>query len=430
MLDAVPSVFPRKNTPLVIPTVLPTSPKLTNPKPVAVADNNVPGPSFTSKGNHKTVVISGTVATSNSTTTSPKLNDSTSMQPTEIDSKELDDAMGRRELVIESAAIQDDHLVLTVMDSVAQHQKIDIECVSLANSDDQSQDPAAINMDESCGGTKRRKRRKWNRTAFARPAKGKRKSLSVKPEHSSDQEPESLSDVGGEHDGQTYIEVKHEVGELQGTTSDSDSLSQVTLLLSELPDQPYQVASVEQELLQSIQAVSLRCVGDHEDVRDASDLHDASPDEEFQYNNLIPAFLHHHSSEESLFSNESHNLGGGLGDSQLSAVSQSDGVTEDDSLRFELVDLRIDPDMPSSHAPSYLDIDELAHQLNSSLFTDGKIPLFSVDNLSLNEETPSDLRLSDSLLITPERNSKEETAKLSVNEKSPKQSAEILQYNS
>lgn len=370
---------------------------------------------FNCKNNQKTAsssVPSANVSTSNESCSS--------VQPTSISGNQLDDLLARRELVIESATIQDDHLILTVADPASQ---TDLESVSI--SDDQYQDQSiSIKSDEASGGTKRRKRRKWNRTAFARPAKGKRKLLSVRSEPSLDEDAsDNLSDMaslGNANHGDS-VDSKQEarttsVDESYSSATDNDSMPNVTLLLSDLPNQPYQLASVEQELLQSIQAVSLRCVGDPEDV-DTNELHDTSPDEGYTYNNMVPAFLHHHSSEESLFSNESQNVSGGLGDSQLQAVSQSDLVTEDDSLRFELVDLRIDPDMPSAHPPSYLDIDELAHQLNSSLFTDGKISLFTMDNLNLNSDSTSDLNLNDPLLMTSEKSSKEETVKPGPSEK-------------
>lgn len=384
-----------------------------NAKSQASTDT-VPGTSlFNCKNNQKT----GSSSVPSATVSIP--NESTSIQQTSISGNQLDDLLARRELVIESATIQDDHLILTVTDP----SQPDLESVSI--SDDQYQDQSAsIKSDESPGGTKRRKRRKWNRTAFARPAKGKRKLLSVRSEPSLDEDAsDNFSDLAslGNATNRDSVDTKQEtlttsLDESYSSATDNDSMPNVTLLLSDLPNQPYHLAQVEQELLQSIQAVSLRCVGDPEDV-DTNELHDTSPDEAYSYNNLIPAFLHHHSSEESLFSNESQNVSGGLGESQLQTVSQSDLVTEDDSLRFELVDLRIDPDMPSAQPPSYLDIDELAHQLNSSLFTDGKISLFTMDSLNLNSDNTSDLNLNDPLLMTPEKSSKEEAVKPGPSEK-------------
>ncbi|CAL8115524.1 unnamed protein product [Orchesella dallaii] len=395
--NAVPSVFPRKNTPLVIPSILPVSPKVSTPKAHSLPDLE-PMNTIASSSSTSTAITSST-STVTSSSNSVAFTPAEVKKSNELVTKPFEEILSRKELVIESATIQDDHLVLTVMDPASNG---DPESVSISNSDDQSQASTNNKVDEQIGTGKRRKRRKWNRTAFARPAKGKRKSLPTKPESSLESVGDSLSDISLSKSVATGSQAEPPATtdgikvqpapsvEQHPEQHDNASLNNVTLMLSELANSSYRVASAEQELLQSIQTFSLACGADLEDV-EQSDL---------QTNTLVPAFLHHHSSEESLFSNEeSQNVRNLL----EGAVPQQQTLanTEDDSLRFELVDLRIDPDMPPVPPPTYLDIEELAHQLNSSLFTDGKIPLFNIENLNLSTDSSSELPLTDSDRMFP-----------------------------
>ncbi|ODM95444.1 THAP domain-containing protein 1 [Orchesella cincta] len=412
--NAVPSVFPRKNTPLVIPTILPVSPKVTTPKAHSLPDL---GPLNTTASTSATSTSNVETTTSSSATFTPVEVNSSSEATTK--SLPLEEILNRRELVIESATIQDDHLVLTVMDPASQG---DLESVSISNSDDQSQASTSNKVDEQFGNIKRRKRRKWNRTAFARPAKGKRKSLPSKAESSLESVGDSLSDISLSKSTTATPQVEpaeateivnhqqqQSSSEQHSDHQDNASLNNVTLLLSELSNQSYQVASVEQELLQSIQTFSLACGGDPEDV-EQNELQPNPESVSYSLNSLVPAFLHHHSSEESLFSNEESQSVRNLLEGSLPNEPQQQTLanTEDESLRFELVDLRIDPDMPSVPPPTYLDIEELAQQLNSSLFTDGKIPLFNIENLNLSTDSSSELNLGDELLSTNDSAGKKE----------------------
>lgn len=425
-VDAVPSVFPRKNTPLVVPTVLPTSPKGATAKHQAPT-LNVPGTS-TCQGNDKTA--------SNCPTRlgSPQVlnfNEKRVAVSSEFKSNQLNDILSSPELILEALTVKDDTVSFVIIDPPSQ---IDCESVSAATSDDQSLASTNVLVDDNNDGSKRRKRRKWNRTAFARPAKGKRKSLCVKPESSDEQDVcESLSKIpsldSGDGKSDSVLEMKlkskqdaSKYGEKSGTTNEIEGVSTVTLTLSDFQNQEYHInhGFVEQELLQSIQAVSLTCGGEEVTTNELQE-NETSAEEPYLFSNLIPAFLHHHSSEESLFSNESQNVG--IAPGEVNPVSQSDIVTEDDSLRDEMFDLRLD-EFPSSQATTCLDIEELAQQLNcSSLFADGNMSsLFSNDNLSLDADPSTNLSMNQSLVSTSTTNVTDHEEAVKISDKNNKQS--------
>jgi len=312
----------------------------------------------------------------------------------------LDTSSLPREFLIESATLTDDQLTLTVLDpdsSLAVGVSQQDQSLSVSQ-----QDLSFTNDDSNDGPYKKRKRRKWNRSAFDRPAKGKKKtsfedsnvdgvgealaeislsnllvinsSLSQRQEETS--EPER--DLSGVKNVTIYPKTSTCQSITEPITSSQCLPTEETRSLSQSvpPESVQQLSTIEQELLQSIQAVSLHCAEpDNQGTGSGSEprtVQVAVNAVRKILTNPIPPFLHHHSSEESLFPSKDDNLlrRGGYNEKassnlELQSSTASSLSQSETDLIAQIVDVGLDED----RAPTVLEIENLADHFNSSLLT-------------------------------------------------------------
>jgi hypothetical protein len=349
----------------------------------------------------------------------------------------LDTSSLPREFLIESATLMDDQLTLTVLDSEAMTNSSSAPDVSQDNVSSTPQDPNLLfnNDDSNDAPYKKRKRRKWNRSAFDRPPKGKKKISSE--DSNVDGVGEALAEIslsnllvannpasqGNDNNSVNSSEstrlpqtkcaaspTKTSLSTgLQGETRNTDVAPRLVsiegtsaLQQSVPPESVQQLSTIEQELLQSIQAVSLHC-GEADTCNSSTSTTESHALQSVvntdMLTNPIPPFIHHHSSEESLFSNEDDML---IRDALRERISnlelQSSTASSTSQSEADLMAQIVGVGLEDDRVPTVLEIENLANHFNSSLLTTsvpitlsiglGDLHLPNNDNVET-EETPS-----------------------------------------
>jgi len=356
--DAVPSVFPRKNTPIKIHDVLPS--KMAKTEKTAGHTNGTCQETLTNPTEQTSIIICPIQS-----------NDIGGIDELET---------GTRSLVIESATISDDQLILTVLDpsTVTQAQ--------IGNNN--STETSATENDESSDNLqKHRKRRKWNRTSYPRNQRSKRKSSGISVDDVNiDGVEEALAGItmssfsSSDHLQQGGDETTTTIEIPRGSMSDLEkcmhSLQTVTLPLDDLSIRSVDDQNpnyIEQELLQSIQAVSLHCGDGETESQSVKGTHDTLT---LANMSLVPSFMSS-SSGESIFSDA--RLSESLLNSAAELSLQPIGDTELDSAGDFMAGINADLQIPSAS-----EIDKLANHFSTSL-----LPItFDLNLKDFNEPTP------------------------------------------
>lgn len=457
--DAVPSVFPRKNSPIVIPVVIGSPSRASK----TIKLEGAAGLSTSSASTTSDIVPTPrTIGLSTSRASDDSLPSSLSGSPllcpvswklvdrnnlledgtTNNQNLNSGGCLDSREFIFEAATLNDDQLTLHVRDGSSTLDNcggggggISSSSISQEDLSQSSNFSLNINEDSNEAPHKKRKRRKWNRSAFDRPAKGKKKvddvnidgvgealaeiSLSTllaiaTPNLQQDKQQHHIF-VGGAMSSEANSSIINNNQNVPATTtategssssssantttaiissistpttSSSSNFRTVTLSLSsshhDLVNQ--HLSSIEQELLQSIQAVSLHCGGDG-DGGNVEEQEFIVGDLDSRLLSSIsgrpPPFVHH-SSEESIFSTTEeddplyhissmdpnsvnleyhhHHSSTHTGPSSISPTTEDNG-----GLLSQLVNgIGLDEE----RGPTLLEIEHLANHFNSSLLTD------------------------------------------------------------